>query len=173
MLVGIMGTMGAGKTITMSILMEYLHYTLNAPLSANYGLQNASLIKTTRQVWSMENGAFGFDEIWVTLDARSSKSNVLLSHWVNQTRKKRLIVFYTTQHIRQVDVRVRNGTDILIFVEKKPEGHWLMFIDWQYRRVLRRYFIPHEVMRRFHGIYDTYQTIRPLIDDGLPDGLEA
>ena len=162
MLVGVMGKMGAGKTLSMSILMEYCHYAMKAELHANYGLRNASRVKTTDDVWNMENGVFGFDEIWLTLDARLWKDNTFLTRWINQTRKKKLIVFYTTQHIRQVELRVRNATDVLIFVEKHPDGHWLQFIDWQYRLLMRRYFIPHSVTQKFYGIYDTYEVLEPL-----------
>jgi len=168
MLVGIQGTLGAGKTVTMVMLMQYLHHEINAQLHANNKMQNSKRISTTRDLWEMENGVFGFDEIWVSLDSRSSKANVVLSHWVNQSRKKKLVVFYTTQHIRQVDLRVRNATDILICVEKKPDGIKLLFIDWQYRRILRQYFIPDSVKRKFYPMYDTYEVIQPIIDNGHP-----
>jgi hypothetical protein len=162
MLVGIMGKMGAGKTLSMSILAEYAAWVMKSPLHANYGLQGAEKIRTTNDIWEMENGIFCFDEIWLTLDSRLWKDNVFLTRWINQTRKKKLIVFYTTQHIRQVELRVRNATDILIYCDKTPAGHWLQFVDWQYQELGRRYLISHETAARFYKVYDTYEVLEPL-----------
>lgn len=162
MLIGIQGKMGAGKTLTMSTLAKYSAHALKAPLSANYGLSGASKIQTQKDIWDMENGVFCFDEIWLTLDSRLWKDNVFLTRWINQTRKKKLIVFYTTQHIRQVELRVRNATDLLIHCDKGPQGHWLQFIDWQYRQLGRRYLIPHSTASKFYSLYDTYEVLEPI-----------
>jgi len=83
-----------------------------------------------------------------------------------------MIWFYTTQHIRQVEMRVRNATDILIYCEKTPAGHWLQFIDWQYREMGRRYLIPHNVAKKFYGLYDTYEVLQPLKNDGSGDSTQ-
>jgi hypothetical protein len=162
MLIGVMGKMGAGKTLSCSILASFLHARTGAPLSANYGLRGSDPIESLDDVEEKEGGIMVFDEVWLSADARAWKDNVKLTHWVNQTRKKKMIVFYTTQHIRQVEMRMRNGTDVLIYVEKKPEGHWLTFIDFQYKTIGRRYLIPHEVAKNFYGLYDTYEVLKPL-----------
>jgi len=166
MLVGVMGRMGAGKTLIMSILMEYLHHQLGVPLAANYGLFGASRVFAMSDIWELNYGILGLDEIWLTADARQSAQNVFFSQLVNQSRKKKLILFYTTQHIRQVDVRVRNATDILIMCEKTPTGHWVQIIDWQYREMKRKYFITFQQARKFYGVYDTYEVLQPLENDG-------
>jgi len=162
MLIGIMGKMGAGKTLSASILASYLSRATGAPLSANYDLIGATPIESLDDVQEKESGILVFDEVWLSADARAWKDNVKLSHWINQTRKKKMIVFYTTQHIRQVEMRMRNGTDVLIYCEKTPEGHWLTFIDWQYRTIGRRYLIPHDVAKRFYPLYNTYEVLKPL-----------
>jgi len=131
-----------------------------APLHANYGLKNATAIESLNDVAELENSIFCFDEIWLSADARAWKDNVRLTQWVNQTRKKKMVVFYTTQHIRQVEMRIRNGTDVLIFCDKRPEGHWLTFMDWQYRTIGKRFLI--ENAYRFYDLYDTYQVLKPL-----------
>lgn len=154
--------MGAGKTLSMSILASYTARAMQAEMHANYHLKKAELITSTKDIWEMENGVFCFDEMWLTLDARLWKDNVFLTRWINQTRKKKLIVFYTTQHIRQIEMRARNATDILIYCEKTPQGHWLQFIDWQYRQMGRRYLIPHDVASKFYSLYDTYEVLQPL-----------
>jgi len=162
MLIGIMGKMGAGKTASMSVLASFLHEMTGASLHANYTLQNAENIESLNDVTELESSIFCFDEIWLSADARAWKDNVRLTQWVNQTRKKKMIVFYTTQHIRQVEMRIRNGTDVLVYVEKTAEGHWLTFIDWQYRTIGRRFLIPHATMKKFYGLYNTYEVLKPL-----------
>jgi len=157
-----MGKMGAGKTLTMSVLMEYFHHVTGAPLSANYTLKDAKMIESLDAVVKENAGILGFDEIWLSADSREWGNNVRLTQWVNQTRKKKMIVFYTTQHIRQVEMRIRNGTDVLIVCEKKGDGHWLTFIDYQYRTIGRRYLIPFESAKKFYSLYDTYEVLKPL-----------
>lgn len=155
-----MGKMGSGKTLSMSILAEYLSKATGAPLHANYGLQGAALIESLNEVNDITGGILCLDELWLSMDSRAWKDNIRVSHWVNQTRKKKVIVFYTTQHIRQMELRVRNATDILIVAERKPEGHWLTFIDYQYRQIGKRFLIQDPV--RFYPLYDTYEVLKPL-----------
>jgi len=163
--------MGHGKTLVMSILMEYLHMGLGVPLAANYGLLNSERVKSMADIWAFNSGVLGIDELWLTADARASHANVFFSQLVNQSRKKKIILFYTTQHIRQVDVRVRNATDFLIFCDKTPQGHWIQIIDWQYREMLRKYLIPFDVARKFYGVYDTYEVLQPLVNDGIHEAV--
>jgi len=160
MLVGIQGRMGTGKTLTMTIMAEFLRRALHTQTHANYGLQHSHRLLTLDDVWKLDGGVLCFDEIWLTLDARRSGGNVGLTRFINQTRKKKLIVFYTTQHIRQVDVRVRDATDILISCDKRNGVHWLTFIDWQYQTILRSYAI--DDVSPFFCLYDTYEVLQPL-----------
>lgn len=164
MLVGIMGKMGTGKTLSQTILLSYLHHVTGVPLAANYkiNLKKASVVTNLMEIEKKTSEVFGFDEIWLSADARMWADNVKLTQWVNQTRKKKMIVFYTTQHIRQVEMRIRNATDVLIVCEKDAQGHWLTFIDYQYKTIGRRYLIPHEVARKFYPLYDTYEVLKPL-----------
>lgn len=155
-----MGKMGSGKTLSASILSSYLSKATGSPLWANYGLKNAGELKSLNQINDTTSGIEVIDEAWLSMDSRGWENNVRISHWVNQTRKKKVIVFYTTQHIRQMELRVRNATDILIFCEKKPEGIWLTFIDWQYRSIGKRFLITEP--SRFYSLYDTYEVLKPL-----------
>ena len=161
MLVGIMGKMGSGKTLAMTTLAAFIHQHTKAPIFANYKLKIPyTPIDNIGQLWKAENGIFLFDEIWLSMDSRSWAYNVKMTHWVNQTRKKKLLVMYTTQHISQVEMRARNATDILIYTEKKPAGHCLTFIDWQYQQLGRRYML--DKPERFYNLYDTFEVVKPV-----------
>lgn len=165
MLVGIQGKMGAGKTLSASILGSYISAATNVPLSANYGLIRSERLTSMRDFWNLDGGVCVWDEIWLTLDSRLWGDNVAVSRFINQTRKKNLILIYTTQHINQVELRVRQATDILIHCERKPEGFWLNFIDYQYQQVGRRYLIDRP--ERFYGLYDTFEVLQPIDTRGF------
>jgi len=107
-----MGKMGSGKTLSQSILGTYLSEMTGVPLYANYGLKGAGRINKLSELWDINNAVVCLDEIWLTMDARLWKDNVALTRFINQTRKKKLTLFFTTQHIKQVELRVRNATDV-------------------------------------------------------------
>lgn len=155
-----MGKMGAGKTLSMSFYGSVIAKVMNVPLYANYGLDGAQRIETVKELWAIDNAIVCWDEIWLTLDARLWSNNVFLTRFINQTRKKKIALFYTTQHIRQVELRVRNGTDVLIYCEKKPHGILQTWMDWQYQTIGRKFIL--ERPERFYGMYDTYEVLEPL-----------
>lgn len=164
MLIGIMGKMGSGKTLSMTILAQYIKKLTESPLWANYTLKNSEKINTLSEIWKIENGIICLDEIWLTMDARLWNDNVMMTRWINQTRKKKLIVMYTTQHIRQVEMRVRNATDFLIYCQKMKGGRTkLTFIDYQYNTIGKSFII--EDPRIFYNLYDTYEVLQPIIND--------
>lgn len=155
-----MGKMGSGKTLSMSVLAEYIAWKTGAPLFANYTLANSAPVNSLYELYHLESGIFCFDEIWLTMDSRLWKDNVKLTRWINQTRKKKLIVFYTTQHIRQVELRCRTATDIVIFTEKRRSGIALTFIDYQYNLLGKTFLIDRP--QRFYGLYDTFEVLKPI-----------
>jgi hypothetical protein len=160
MLIGLQGKMGAGKTLSMSVLTSYFSAHTGAPLYANYNLQGAAPLESIRQLWQLDTAVVAFDELHVNIDSRNWKNNVFLTHFITQTRKKKLAFFYTTQHIGQVDLRVRQNTDILIHCEKRNGQIWLSFIDYQYKQLGRRYLL--ENPSRFYNLYNTFELIFPL-----------
>jgi hypothetical protein len=168
MLIGIMGKMGTGKTLSMTVLGYYLHRLTKTPLFSNYQIYKnkatkslaSNIITSVEKIWDMDTAIFLFDELWLTLDSRLWQDNVKLTRWINQTRKKKLLVFYTTQHIRQVELRVRKATDILIYCQKEPEGIWLTFIDYQYQTIGKKYLLANP--SRFYDLYDTFEVLQAL-----------
>lgn len=160
MLVGLMGKMGAGKTLSMSVLGTYIHKKTGVPLHANYSLQDSSPITSLKQLWTITEGIICFDEMWLTMDSRLWSNNVALTRWINQTRKKKLLVLYTTQHINQIELRARKATDVLIYCMRSGNDITLQFIDYQYSQMGRRYQLNRP--DRFYGLYDTYEVLKPI-----------
>lgn len=172
MLVGIMGKMGSGKTLSQTILATYLHLKTKVPVFANYTLYGLpyTRINSLKELWKLDNAIICLDEIWLSMDSRLWKDNVAVTRFINQTRKKKLTVFFTTQHIKQVELRTRNATDILIYCEKKPEGHWLWFIDYQYMQIGRKFLLEHP--EDFYKLYNTYETLQTM-DMGEPTTVKS
>src|SRR3989337_823801 len=164
MLVGVMGRMGQGKTLSMTALGIAIAKMTHSPLFANYDLKGVSFnrVRSRGDLFRAQSGIVLFDEIHIEMDSRQWKdtNNVNMSRWIHQTRKKDLIVFFTTQHIRQVDVRVRRALDWLIMTQKTPQGIWLSFVDYQYGIIGKKVLISQP--KRFYGLYDTYQFPEPL-----------
>ena len=112
---GIFGGLGSGKTLTLTYFLW--KYRKN-PVYANYHLGfDYSYIEDPEALLNVSEGYLGLDELWAWMDSRvsGSKKNRILGHFLLTSRKRNCHVLYTTQHFKQVDVRVRNITDILVF----------------------------------------------------------
>ena len=159
MLAGIMGKMGGGKTRFMTIIGVYMHYSTGAPLYANYSLFGVpyTKISSLKELWEINNGIVMLDELWLSMDSRMWKDNVAVTRFINQTRKKKITLLYTTQHIKQIELRTRNATDILVFCEN---GNTVTFIDYQYMQIGRKYVFTEPGF--FNKFYDTFETLQPM-----------
>jgi hypothetical protein len=56
------------------------------------------------------------DEIHIWFDSRASgkKRNVIFSYFINQSSKNDIDIYYTTQFSRQVEIRMRLNTEIVV-----------------------------------------------------------
>jgi len=154
MLIGVFGKMGSGKTLIMSIL-GYLFQPFDIPVYSNYDLERSLPVRDIDSLLKINNGIICLDEFWITMDARSWKDNIFLTRWINQTRKKNLLVFYTIQSFRQIDIRVRHGTDLLIFCEKLSNVPYFRytFIDGDSSRILKSFKLDYSKSKEFYNIY--------------------
>lgn len=159
MLIGAMGKMGGGKTRLMTILGIYMHHMTGARIYANYSLFGVPYkrINSLKELWEIEGGIVLIDELWLSMDARMWKDNVAVTRFINQTRKKKITLIFTTQHIKQVELRTRNATDVLAFCEN---GNTVTFIDYQYMEIGRKFVFENPSF--FNKFYDTYETLQPM-----------
>lgn len=144
----------------MSVLATYLNKKTGVPIYANYGLKDSERITSLSDLWKIDNGIICFDEMWLSMDSRLWKDNVKLSRWINQTRKKKLLVLFTTQHINQIELRARKATDVLIYTIREHGIMKLQFIDYQYQQLGRRYTLNRPEM--FYQLYDTFEVLQPM-----------
>jgi len=174
MLVGFIGRMGQGKTLSMTVFGTYLAYKSGARLKARHQINalNAELVTKVSQVWDTDNAIFLWDELWIDMDSRDYQNNIDLTQFINQSRKKNAFVGYTAQHNSQVEKRVRKATDYLIHCEKivkkekdgtKNTSHKLIIVDPFNGKILRQIIIRRP--ETFYKLYNTYEVIQPLKND--------
>jgi len=60
-MIGIIGRMRSGKTLLQSILADYFYKKTGLTLWANYPLYGANKVKTTRDIWGLNQCIFCFD----------------------------------------------------------------------------------------------------------------
>lgn len=158
------GTLGSGKTLFMSFLAA-LEMQRGRPVWANYALHGATRLNTWDELFATSDGLICLDELQVLVDSRefSKKENKVFSQWLLQTRKAGLELWFTTQHIEQVDKRVRGVLDWLFFLDRRsrrvPMSTVHMF-DFQFGIAKGRRTLLHSPA--LYGLYDTYQKITML-----------
>lgn len=119
MFIGFTGSLGSGKTLSMTFWGRYLASRLHMPVYSNYKTSFSQQIDSWDYLTSITNGVVLLDELHITFDSRLWSNTAKRTHFLLQTRKKNLCVMYTTQHISQVDKRIRNISDIVCLCEKK------------------------------------------------------
>lgn len=169
------GGLGSGKTFMMTVTGYYMHTVSRAPVYANYAVSYAEKLISYEHLFSLERAIVLIDEAQVLIDSRMFSSNKQrqFTQWSLQTRKAMLTILMTTQRIHQIDKRVRGIVDVVFECAK-------FGIGGAYRSRVRR-FVPvgedeylytgsrsviH--LKQFYQLYDTYQRVTMLKDDGLP-----
>lgn len=126
----------------MTWLVKAEHVELGKPIFANYKLRHipytpvdrASLIESMNQGYQFDEGqgaVIAIDEMHVLADSRGamSKMNRLMSYFILQSSKQGINLYYTTQDLGQVDLRLRRRTDIAISVERQGDLHKCLVVD--------------------------------------------
>jgi hypothetical protein len=122
MIIGFIGQRGSGKTLSMSIEL-YKKYLQGYKIYSNYHLNFPHTIITVDDLMTFAesgmyfgNSIFAIDEIHIWFDSRASgkKRNVIFSYFLNQSSKNDIDVYYTSQFSRQVEVRMRLNTEVVV-----------------------------------------------------------
>jgi len=171
-MIGVIGRMGQGKTLSMTVLGCYLAYKTKSSIVSRHKVNIAGTkqIKTVEDIWATGRTVLMWDEIWIDVDSREYDKNVDLSRFAMYTRKKEIIMMYTAQHFSQVEKRIRKATDIIISCEKriiidrktgkKKKTHRLTMIDGHTNNVYKILTINNP--EKFYHLYNTNEIIEPL-----------
>ncbi len=123
MIVGFIGDIGGGKTASMVREAYLKHLKDGTKIISNMHLNFEHEFITLDDFMLMVENKEGLndcilllDEMHIWIDARTSmsKRNRAISYFALQTRKASVDLYYTTQYLIQVDVRIRNLTSMLI-----------------------------------------------------------
>ena len=156
------GDLGAGKTLSMTWAgakkyAEWLKNNEKKRIFSNYTLSLPhKFIDSVEDMDKIRDGIFLADELWKWLDARETarKRNKIVNNLLLVSRKRRYHVYYTTQSMRQTDVRLRNITNYVAVPQLSPDNKRCIVYIYDYRTgsFLRQ--------RRFftEGIFDMYDT---------------
>lgn len=176
MILGFIGTVGSGKTLSMT-KQAYEYYKKGMTIYSNYHLNFPyerldkttfdELISETRQ---LQDCVILLDELHIWLDSRSSgkKKNKTITYFILQTRKRNVRLLFSTQHFHQVDKRLRDTVDILTYctnvtdkqslVQDGNETIFIMqesFFQYEPDKVVKRVFKANP----YFILYDTREII--------------
>lgn len=115
------GRRGCGKTLTM-VKDAYNFYSKGWEIYSNFNisipykkLSNEDIINLINNQ-KIRDCVLLIDEIQTIIDSRRSmsKSNLNLSYFIQQIRKRGIVLLCTTQFTRTTDVRLREHVDIVV-----------------------------------------------------------
>jgi hypothetical protein len=127
MIVGIEGGLGSGKTLLMT---RYLVKDARNghKIYTNYALKDvdheqvdlSKILDMHKNSFDLHDCSIGIDEITVFADCRKSgsKLNRVISYFILQSRKRNVNIYFTTQNLGMVDLRLVNYMDIQVICEK-------------------------------------------------------
>lgn len=115
------GRRGCGKTLTM-VKDGYLYYQRGYKILRNFNCHFGEYI-SEEDILALDKNSKIFncvimmDEVQIFFDARRSmrKANISFSNFVQQIRKRNIILLGTTQYANTVDLRFRQHTDVVAY----------------------------------------------------------
>lgn len=135
MIVAYRGRRGSGKTACMT-RDAYISYLRGKTIYSNYHL-NFPYKPLTKDVINnfkesdISNCVLLVDEIQVLFNSRTflKKRNMSFSTFIQQTRKRGVDLFFTTQSLRTVDVNIRENVDLHVYPKpvRNKDGLVVMF----------------------------------------------
>lgn len=170
MIIGMIGRMGSGKTLSL-VRYAYMYYRQGYKIYSNItlefphtkiGLQD--LIDYANANIYLDKSIVILDEAHVFLDSRASasKKNRIISFFIVLTRKMGCNLFYTTQRYHQIDKRLRDNSDIVIQCSTKD------YKGIKFTHNLIMYMLEFGIKtrsdlfesRKFYGLYNTRELVR-------------
>jgi thymidine kinase len=120
MIILFQGSRGSGKTLSM--VAEYLDFKKQGwDILANFKTPLASYISDEEilaldKTSNLKDCVVLIDEMQIFFDSRlwNNKSSIKFSNFIQQIRKRNIVLMGTTQYVDTVEKRIRQHVDILI-----------------------------------------------------------
>ena len=173
MINAIVGGLGSGKTLLMIYLLflekqsgKIVMTNMTSVSFQDKPLYFEELLQDVQDNHALNDIALGLDEVHIFLDSRSamSKSSKVASYFILQTRKRNVNLYITSQHIGQVDLRLRNMLDRVYICEnlKDEEGNKTdlfryIVLDYTETTPAKHSFLLDG--RKIYELYDTSEII--------------
>ena len=127
MLMSFVGELGSGKTLSMTYLL-LRNWQKGRVIYANYTLYGIPFykIRTLGDFNEISHGMVGGDELWLNISSWAGRSKVheFTTTILLRSRKKDLHILYTTQNFHQVNKRVRDVTDYIVYSMLSPDDSY-------------------------------------------------
>lgn len=166
------GNLGDGKTFGASVLSHYFKARarkagVKVDLYSNFGLYGSKELRDYKDFYNVArsmNSIAVLDEAHINLDSRmfSRGSNIYMTQFFFYLRKLRCSLFMTSPHIRNLDSRVRQLTNILVDCHKRGGGFSYDIYDFAGEKLVKRLYMPPQVAKKLFevGLYDTHAIVR-------------
>jgi GTPase SAR1 family protein len=176
-IIGFIGDMGSGKTLSM-VRLAYSLYLKGYTVYSNFHLKFPFEYFTLRDILeyaenshNFTNTVFLIDEAHIFMDSRraSSKSNLAMSYFTLQTRKQNVWLFFTTQYYHQVEKRLRASTNAFVecsfksFTDNYGLQQNVSLNMWNViksNKITVKKFVFNATP--FFNLYDTNEVVRPI-----------
>lgn len=147
------GKKGSGKTLTM-VKDGYNYYKdgwlVLRNFNAKFGVKVSNdLLRKLSRDSPIRNCVIMIDELQILYDARrsSSKTNVNVSNFIQQIRKRNIILLGTTQYTATVEKRIRENSDVVVLPNyiKSLKVCEVIYADVTYEETNPEYFSQLEI----------------------------
>ncbi len=171
MIVGFIGDIGGGKTASL-VKEVYIKYLSGRKIFSNIKLNfpythvsQEDLLEMASGGFNLQDGVLVLDEIHIYLDSRTSmsKENRVITYFALQTRKVGVDLYYTTQYINQVDLRLRNLTNALIecYTQENSETKEKYTLNVIRMRKINKVITKKIIFQtsKVYNLYNTYEVV--------------
>lgn len=164
MLIGITGLLGSGKTLLQTILAYIFHKYYNLSVKSNYYIEFGEKLDINKLIsfpdkGELDNTILALDEFWTIVDSRlpQQTSSRLVTYYFAQSRKRGVIILWTSQLKGMIDLRIHKLSDSIIYCSrrgKKPNRifDYIWFVG---QEPVRKLSLTEDKASLF---YDTYKT---------------
>lgn len=162
------GVLGAGKTLSMTLLSLFFQEMSGCALYSNYGIKGSKEFTHYNDFLKIANEPSSIvclDEAHTDLDSRNFNTNSVkfFTHLIFYLRKLRCTLFLATPSIDNLDSRVRAISNLYIHVDKNKTHFLYDFYDIQSGLFLKRYKIKQaDAFLCASMAYDTYNMVLPV-----------
>lgn len=136
-IIGIEGNIGSGKSVALTYFGLEEYFLLKKPIFSNFHLKGniphkvisfEDLIDMATRKVELKRAAILLDEAHIWIDSRTSASKLsrVFTYFVLQTGKQDINLYWASQRLSQVDLRLRQQTDIAVNVTKKNEVYHVL-----------------------------------------------